>query len=355
MSIAADRPCDDTTACRCWHFAAERSLACADCTEDNAANSNNGLDLFYADFLGGTNLQAPLVDSHCHLQLFPSHRDAAASIHRARSLGQLSHMVVCGVTPLDDDWARVEQLYRDHSQSVVPCFGLHPWWIAAFERAGHTVSSLEERLVMMLERHPQAHIGECGLDKALTKSSGDGTVVSLERQAAYLQLHLRLAGSFQRSVTLHCVGCWGRLLTELQQGLSHRDGHPLPTAVVLHSCNSMAADLVAAFGRLEATTGVPVYFSVSGRYLFSENQRRLVQRLPVERLLLETDSPDQLPAAVTTAAATAAITVTRNEPVVLRHVLREVAALKATDPIVLAERTTANAREVFALSTTTVT
>eukprot|EP01033_Poteriospumella_lacustris_P010283 gene10283-7304_t len=117
----------------------------------------------------------------------------------------------------------------------------------------------------------------------------------------------------------------------------------------------MAADLVAAFGRLEAATGVPVYFSVSGKFLFSEQQRRLVQRLPLERLLLETDSPDQLPAAVKAAAAAAAVTavaIARNEPVVLRHVLRDVAAIRAAEPlVVVADRTAANARAVFALST----
>eukprot|EP01033_Poteriospumella_lacustris_P010282 gene10282-7303_t len=142
MSDAAE---DDAAAavCRCWQFAAERSLTCADCSEDSADASHSALDRFYAEFLGATASSAspaspasPLVDSHCHLQLFPSHRDAALRIQRACSLGQLSHMVVCGVTPLEGDWARVAQLHGEHPQRVVPCFGLHPAWIAAFEDAG---------------------------------------------------------------------------------------------------------------------------------------------------------------------------------------------------------------------------
>lgn len=71
----------------------------------------------------------------------------------------------------------------------------------------------------------------------------------------------------------------------------------MPSAIILHSCNSLPLHLVPHFARLHNT-----FFSVSmggtcvgGGAGYSEKVVSLVKSIPPQRLLLETDSPDQLP------------------------------------------------------------
>lgn len=177
----------------------------------------------------------------------------------------------------------------------------------------------------MLQRHASAGVGECGLDKGVTKE------VPYELQEAVLLQHFALAAKYGRVLTLHCVGCWDRLLALLaarhkahtkaaksakhagtarqdSSGASKTAEHPkhtssestssgMPASIVLHSCASMPVHLVAGFVRLPTT-----YFSVSmgGRGnskdgKITEKGLAFIRAIPADRLLLETDSPDQLP------------------------------------------------------------
>lgn len=92
-------------------------------------------------------------DAHCHLQdpRFGENQNAAA--YASRNLTGLS---VCGCR--EADWAKVGDLSRDFA-NITPSFGLHPYFIA--ERTETWLDSLESTL----QRFPNAHIGECGLDK----------------------------------------------------------------------------------------------------------------------------------------------------------------------------------------------
>jgi len=177
----------------------------------------------------------------------------------------------------------------------------------------------------LLQRHPAAGVGECGLDRGVAKE------VPYALQEAVLLEHFVLASRYGRALTLHCVGCWDRLLalltdrhkvhTQAAKAAKHAGAAKqiapdasksakdpedtsgehfysgLSASVVLHSCASMPVHLVPAFARLPDT-----YFSLSmgGRGnskdgKISEKGLAFVRAIPSDRLLLETDSPDQLP------------------------------------------------------------
>lgn len=233
-------------------------------------------------YLRNISCDYPLWDSHCHLQLDPIYSNVESIINRALIAG-IEKFVVCGVSP-GSDWNRVDEISGKCSPYVLPCYGLHPWYIDSFCReenipltlSANTVTSiLRSKIVSSL----YCGIGECGLDKCIADS------VSLDIQIDVLFSHLELAREFKRPISLHCVKYWKELLDILSsfQGLEQ-----IPT-IVLHSCNSIAHDQLA-----RAITMKNVYFSLNGRQL-GKKTIQILPRLPLERILLESDAPDQLP------------------------------------------------------------
>jgi len=256
-----------------------------------------------------------LVDSHCHLQLSPLYERSAAVIASAQQHASISFASVCGVSP-GEDWSRVEALAETHKDVVVPGFGLHPWWIRRFfdlhgsgnplphtdvcletsagSPAFDAYAVLEQELREVLGRHASASVGECGLDKNIKHE------VQMLVQEAVLLRHLRVANDLRRTVVLHCVGAWGRLQEQLSAAASSFPNIP---AIVLHSANSIDPALLPMFSRMPR---VFYSFTAVGHMALADEKQeqrrqkvvRLVRAVPRDKLLLETDSPDQVPAAL---------------------------------------------------------
>ena len=85
------------------------------------------------------------------------------------------------------------------------------------------------------------------------------------------------------------------------------------------------------------------YFSFPGCFLAAgkERQRETFKAVPADRLLLETDAPDQ-PGSAHRGA--------RNEPAYLTDICAVIAELRSEDPIALAAQTTRNASRLFGLT-----
>lgn len=278
---------------------------------------------------GAETPDATLMDGHCHLQLSPLYEDSDAAIARAKAVGVTS-AAVCGTMP-GEDWDRVEDLYRRHPDFVRPQFGLHPWWIRRYALAvggeegegAECPSGWEAELEARLMRLPSAGVGECGLDKAIRAD------VPMEVQEAVLRKHLALGERLGRPVTIHCVGQWGRL-AEILADFTR-------TPVVLHSANSISLELARAITAQQSN----VYFSLTGKAANPPRVRQLLHAvIPHDRLLLETDSPDQLLPRLREAAA-------HNEPAFLRQACVEIADALEVEASSLAALCRQNAQRVF--------
>jgi TatD DNase family protein len=292
-------------------------------------------------------------DAHCHLQLDPIYNEPSRVVELARSCG-IQNISVCGTAP-GVDWERVKELVEAYPDILVPSFGLHPWWIArsTVGEGDGKATFWAEQLEEMLTRFPRAHVGECGLDKAVLR---DG--VSYEQQEAVLRVHHELAGKLTRSLTLHCVsGCWDRLLSALRQEEKRGDG-AVPPCIILHSCNSLPKEMVPAFLRLRSA----VYFSLSagGRGGLSAKAVALAAVVPSDRLLIETDSPDQLihslwflrdgeESGAGAECSSGGRLVLYNEPAALPLLCAQLADALCEDFTVLAARTRHNALRAFQL------
>lgn len=209
------------------------------------------------------------VDSHCHLQ-DPRFCGRQVDLLKDVSSHGVKWLVVNGTS--EDDWASVHELAQGNRQ-IVPSFGLHPWFVN--KRSSEWLS----RLRSLLEDVPNAAVGETGLDK-----STRGKAVDMETQVEVLRQQLQLAKDLQRPVAVHCVKAFGPL-----EQLVKEMG-PFPAGLILHSYAG-SAEMVNMFADKGA------YFSFSGLItgISSSKARNVLQAVPDDRLLLETDCPDALP------------------------------------------------------------
>ncbi|MDO8806003.1 MAG: TatD family hydrolase [Elusimicrobiota bacterium] len=206
-------------------------------------------------------MKSPLFDAHDHLQDYPSKAESAEALRLAAEAG-VELMLCNGTSP--GDWEQVLDLAAEH-KGVVPCFGLHPWFLR--ESPPGWLEGLESFLV----RVPSC-VGEIGLD-------GGKNATGLARQEGVFAVQLRLAKRLGRPACLHCVKAWGRMLEIIKE--------EKPGPFMLHSYGG-PAEMVAEFASLGA------YFSFSGAILDAKREklRRSLSAVPAERLLFETEAPD---------------------------------------------------------------
>lgn len=211
-----------------------------------------------------------LYDTHCHLQSQVLRDLGEDLFDRAAQVG-VAGFVVCATEP--GDWDDVLALNRSRPQ-VLPALGVHPWYLP-----DEPVEAWLERLEAVLRQHPQAWVGEIGVDRTAGPP--------LARQEEAFEPQLALAGRLGRPCSLHCRRTWDRLGWHLA-----RRSHP-EVPVVLHSFGG-SVDVARQF------LGYNAYFSFSGALTRDRNQRlpEVVKFLPRDRVLIETDSPDLLPQAL---------------------------------------------------------
>ncbi len=205
-----------------------------------------------------------LYDAHNHLQdsrLAPF----ANEIQQVLSGEPIARMVVNGTS--EADWPAVNELARQ-DERVIPSFGYHPWLV------NHRSRNWKESLAQFLDSTPSG-VGEIGLDRWIKGHDS-------ETQERMFVEQLRLAASRNLPASIHCLRAWGRLLEILR-------AEPRPACgFLLHSFGG-PRELIPALVDLGAYFSLPGYFAHERKY----RQREAFRRVPPERLLIETDAPDQ--------------------------------------------------------------
>jgi len=252
-----------------------------------------------------------LIDSHVHLDHAAFDGDRDAVIARAARAG-IGQMVVPAVDAAS--WARIRSLGDEHPSVVHPAYGLHPMFVE------HHAPGDVDALSSWLDRNPAVAIGEIGLD-----SHGDGA--EREPQRHYFERQLRLARERELPVIVHARGA----LEEVSLALRRSGG----LRGVVHSFSGSEQ-------QAERLWDIGFHLGIGGTVTYPRAQRlrRIVARMPIELLLLESDAPDQ---------PGAAHRGERNEPANVAEVLRCVAELRGESEAQVAAATTANACRLFGL------
>jgi len=251
-----------------------------------------------------------LIDSHSHLDVAEFGADRSDALARARAAG-----VTRQVIPATDaaNFMRVRDLCANEA-GLYPAYGLHPMYLAE-----HRPEHLDE-LKQWIEREKPVAVGECGLDFFVPG-------LDAELQRHYFQRQLELAREFDLPLILHAR----RALDEVTSAI-RRIGK---LRGVVHSFSG-SVEQAQQLWKLGFCIGIggPVTYPRARRL------REIVATMPLEFLLLETDSPDQ-PLHGHQGA--------RNEPALLTEVCACVASLRRVDEGAIAGATTRNALRLFNL------
>ena len=211
------------------------------------------------------------IDAHCHLDLPAFDEDRSAVLERARAAG-VSRFLVAGVGP--DGWKKQRALAQLEA-GVSWAAGLHPVYCAELSRAERR-QALQDLPTCFEGPAAAIAVGETGLDRVFAHAD------TLATQIESLRTHLELAKALEIPIILHVVGAHGACIDILRKdGVPERGG-------MVHSFSG-SAEVAQEYLRQG------LHLSVSGAVgrLRSERALRGVRAIPDERLLLETDAPDQ--------------------------------------------------------------
>ncbi len=247
-----------------------------------------------------------MIDTHAHLCDPAFAADLPEVLARARTAG-VKAVIAVGETLADAD--RNLALAAAHPDLVRPAAGLFPTVLDPAEA---------ERLIGWMRAHRDAlvAIGEVGLDHWRIE---DGPRRELQREI-FLRF-VDLARELDLPLNVHSRAA-GRATIELLLARGSR-------RVQLHAFDGRAATALPA-----AEAGY--FFSVPPSVVRSPQKQKLVRRLPLECLLLETDSP-----------VLGADPCRRNEPDQVTVSLAAIAELKALAPAVARDAIGANTRALY--------
>jgi len=250
-----------------------------------------------------------LIDSHCHLDDRRFDADRAGVLSRAAGHG-IDIFIVPAVSR--NGWPKLRELASAHQHTIYPAYGLHPWFC-------HLHS--DDDLALLPDFLQQAiAIGECGLDGAPGKSPE-------HEQLHWYRAQLDLALSMQLPVIIHAC----RAVDAVSREIRSRPG--LTGIVHGFSGSAQQADTLIAQG---------FYLGIGSSITYAKNRRlqEIVSEIPLERLLIESDAPDQPPCTHKGQ---------RNEPAFLLEIVQQIATLRAADMQVIVDQCNRNARELFRL------
>ena len=251
------------------------------------------------------------IDTHCHLDAAEFDSDRDAEYARAVA-GGVAVQVVPAVSR--DNFAAVAATCERYP-GCLPAWGLHPMYIDV-HRPEHLVD-----LRAQIEAQRPVAVGEIGLDLFVRD-------LDYATQEFFYVEQLKIAKDYDLPVLLHCRKANDQLLKHLRQ-TGVRGG-------IAHAFNG-SPQQANEFIKL----GFKLGFGGAFTWPRANNLRRLAVDLPLEAIVLETDSPDIPPVWIGRG---------RNAPGELPRIAQTLAELRGLDIDSVARATTRNARELFGLA-----
>ncbi len=259
------------------------------------------------------------VDTHCHLNLNLFQEDLEAVLERARSANVCRIMIPA----IDLESSHLAIKLCERYNQLFAAVGVHP-----NDAANWNDSCLDE--LRQLAKHPRVvAIGEIGLDYYRDRCPR-------EKQLSVLQDLLQLAQECNLPVVLHSRQSLDDMWAVLQDWLNDfpkMQGKRQASLGVLHSYEG---PVDTAYALIDAG----FYIGINGPVTFknASDRHELVHSLPLDSLLLETDSPYLTPVPYRGQ---------RNEPAYIPLIAQKIADLKAVTAAGVAETTTQNADRLF--------
>jgi TatD DNase family protein len=255
-----------------------------------------------------------LIDTHAHLDEEAFDADRADVVGRAEA-GGIARIVTIGTTA---DTSRRSLEIAGQFPSVYAAVGIQPNY-AAQAKAGDW-----EAIERLASDARVVAIGETGLDRYWDYAPFDV-------QIDYFQRHIALAQRLNKPFVVHCRDAEAETVAQLGEAAARG-----PLQGVMHS-------FTGTLETARACLDLGLYVSFAGMLTYKKSQalRDLVRKLPLDRILVETDSPYLAPQPMRGK---------RNEPSFVRVTANALAELAGISQDEFARQSTANACRLFGLS-----
>ncbi len=246
------------------------------------------------------------VDTHCHLFLLD--RQPADVVETAKAAG-VTRLICVGV---DVQTSQRSVELADSIPGVFATAGMHPHDASDFDGAASA------RIEELIHDPRVIGVGECGLDYFRMHSP-------LDDQIRVLQTHIALSNESGKPMVVHVRDAWPDVLRVLDEGSAEH--------VVIH-CFSGDASIA----RECAERGYWISFAGNVTYPKNEHLRQAAAAVPIDRIVVETDSPFLSPQKLRGSD---------NEPANVMITLAEIATVRGDDVEKLVVATTENAHAAF--------
>jgi TatD DNase family protein len=249
-----------------------------------------------------------LIDTHVHFDDASFDVDRDAAYQRACAV-QIIMQIVPAIHA--EQWATMRDICQAYPH-LYPAYGLHPMYLQR-----HQTAHLHQ-LEQWLERENPVAVGECGLDFYVK-------TLDIKQQIQFFTAQLAIAKDFKLPVIIHARRSVDEVIKYIRRAGAMQG--------VIHS-------FAGSEQQAKQLIDLGFYLGFGGPITYDRAKRlqRLIQTLPLDALLLETDSPDQ---PLSTHRGE------RNEPAYLVEVLQKMANLRQQSVDTIAEATTQNAKRLF--------
>lgn len=254
-----------------------------------------------------------LIDTHTHLDFPDFDADRSALLAESRALG-VRQIVVLGVHR--DNWQRVWDLAQS-DPDLHAALGLHPVFLD--QHRGEDLQHLRDWLARLAGHRQLCAVGEIGLDYYIETLDRD-------RQQALFEAQLELAAEFNLPALIHVRRSHAAVIATLKRIRPARTG-------IIHA-------FAGSFEEAREYIRLGYKLGLGGAATWPQALRmhRVLPKLPLDAVVLETDSPDMAPAI---------FPCQRNSPAHLPAICAALAQIMGVSPERLAEASTANARQLF--------
>jgi TatD DNase family protein len=252
-------------------------------------------------------MQYEIIDSHCHLDFPKFSRDRSEAIERARQEGVIA-MINSGVDYITN--AASLELAKKYD-FIHATLGLNPQMVP--DTSDEKISQILSQIERNIDR--AVGVGEAGLDFHYCETES-----GRQRQIEVFRQVIDIARKYNKTLVIH-----GREAEDVALKLSH----DLDT-VVFHCYGG-------SLETMQEIVDAGHFVSVPTLVCFSDHHRSIAKHLPLENMLIETDSPYLSPRKG------------RNEPAFVADSVPQIAALKGIDASEVAISTVRNTRRVFGI------
>jgi TatD DNase family protein len=257
-----------------------------------------------------------LIDSHAHIDFPQFAEDREAMLERARAVG-VNTILAIGTGPSPEQLNAAIPIAETHDW-IYTTVGIHP-----HEAKEVTPAHLDT--LARLAQHPKVIAwGEIGLDYFYDHSPRD------VQQRVFRQ-QMELASAARLPIIIHCRDAWSDCLNILEEAWK-----PTGLGGILHCFTGTPEE-----ARRGLDLGFLISFTGNLTYPKAQNIRDVAKSLPIENILIETDSPYLAPQAFRGK---------RNEPAYVAEVAKALATVRDLGTEEIAVLTSGNFRRFFQLT-----